>query len=71
MIVSAAGSNAIALEFEDNALVRQLCGAHDEHLARIEKALDVTTLLPACAAAWSCTCRANWARARPRWRAES
>jgi phosphate starvation-inducible PhoH-like protein len=42
--VSAAGSSAIALEFEDNALVRQLCGAHDEHLARVEKQLDVTIL---------------------------
>jgi phosphate starvation-inducible protein PhoH and related proteins len=42
--VSAAGANAIALEFEDNALVRQLCGAHDEHLARVEKQLDVTIL---------------------------
>jgi phosphate starvation-inducible PhoH-like protein len=39
---TAAGANALSLEFEDNALVRLLCGAHDEHLARIEKALDVT-----------------------------
>jgi phosphate starvation-inducible PhoH-like protein len=38
---TAAGANALSLEFEDNALVRLLCGAHDEHLARIEKALDV------------------------------
>ncbi|MCW5771699.1 MAG: PhoH family protein [Rhodospirillaceae bacterium] len=39
---TAAGANALSLEFEDNALVRLLCGAHDEHLARIEKAFDVT-----------------------------
>src|SRR6185436_3379445 len=39
---TAAGANALSLEFEDNALVRLLCGAHDEHLARVEKALDVT-----------------------------
>ena len=38
------GSNALPLEFEDNTLVRLLCGAHDEHLARIEKALDVTII---------------------------
>ena len=38
---TAAGATALSLEFEDNALVRLLCGAHDEHLARIEKALDV------------------------------
>jgi phosphate starvation-inducible PhoH-like protein len=38
----AAGATALSLEFEDNALVRLLCGAHDEHLARVEKALDVT-----------------------------
>ena len=38
---TAAGVAALSLEFEDNALVRLLCGAHDEHLARIEKALDV------------------------------
>jgi phosphate starvation-inducible PhoH-like protein len=41
---TAAGANALSLEFEDNALVRLLCGAHDEHLARIEKALDVTII---------------------------
>lgn len=41
---TAAGANALSLEFEDNALVRVLCGAHDEHLARIEKALDVTII---------------------------
>lgn len=38
------GPNALSLEFEDNALVRLLCGAHDEHLARIEKTLDVTII---------------------------
>jgi len=38
------GANALPLEFEDNALVRLLCGAHDEHLARIEKSLDVTII---------------------------
>jgi len=38
------GPNALPLEFEDNALVRLLCGAHDEHLARIEKTLDVTII---------------------------
>jgi len=38
------GPNALPLEFEDNALVRLLCGAHDEHLARIEKSLDVTII---------------------------
>ncbi|MFO0989932.1 MAG: PhoH family protein [Alphaproteobacteria bacterium] len=38
---NAAATAALSLEFEDNALVRLLCGAHDEHLARIEKALDV------------------------------
>jgi phosphate starvation-inducible PhoH-like protein len=41
---TAAGANALSLEFEDNALVRLLCGAHDEHLARVEKALDVTII---------------------------
>jgi len=38
---TAAGATALSLEFEDNALVRLLCGPHDEHLARIEKALDL------------------------------
>ncbi len=35
---------ALALEFEDNSLMRMLCGAHDENLARIEKAFDVTII---------------------------
>ena len=29
------------MEFDDNLLLSELCGAHDEHLARLEKALDV------------------------------
>ncbi len=41
-LTHAAGATALTLEFEDNNLVRQLCGAHDEHLARVEKALGVT-----------------------------
>jgi phosphate starvation-inducible PhoH-like protein len=44
VLPTGAGANALSLEFEDNALVRLLCGAHDEHLARIEKALDVTII---------------------------
>ncbi|MGH7003494.1 MAG: PhoH family protein, partial [Alphaproteobacteria bacterium] len=44
VLPTTAGATALPLEFEDNALVRLLCGAHDEHLARIEKALDVTII---------------------------
>lgn len=29
------------MEFDDNLLLSELCGAHDEHLARLEKQLDV------------------------------
>jgi phosphate starvation-inducible PhoH-like protein len=38
----ASDGNAVALEFEDNSLVATLCGAHDEHLARVEKAFDIS-----------------------------
>ena len=37
---TAAGATALSLEFEDNALVRLLCGTHDEHLARIDKLVE-------------------------------
>ncbi len=37
-----AGPVALALEFEDNNVLRLLCGTHDENLARIEKAFGVT-----------------------------
>ena len=36
-----AGANDVSLEFEDNALLRQICGPHDTHLAVIEKGLDI------------------------------
>jgi phosphate starvation-inducible PhoH-like protein len=38
----APGAAALVLEFEDNSSVRAMCGPHDEHLARIERAFDVT-----------------------------
>jgi phosphate starvation-inducible PhoH-like protein len=31
----------VYMEFDDNLLLSELCGAHDEHLARLEKHLDV------------------------------
>ena len=39
----APGADAsLRLQFEDNALLQQLFGEHDRHLARIEQSLDVT-----------------------------
>lgn len=35
-------SAPLQMEFQDNALLSQLCGPHDEHLARLEKRLGVT-----------------------------
>jgi phosphate starvation-inducible PhoH-like protein len=35
------GAQPLHLEFDDNRLMGALCGAHDEHLARIEKKLGV------------------------------
>lgn len=37
-----AAASGLTLEFDDNTLFGLLCGAHDEHLARLEKKLDVT-----------------------------
>lgn len=36
------GADALFVEFEDNALLVELCGEHDRNLARIEQKLDVS-----------------------------
>lgn len=39
---AADAATPLQIEFQDNALLGQLCGPHDEHLARLEKRLGVT-----------------------------
>ena len=40
--VNAAKANNIRMEFEDNDILQLLSGEHNQHLAHIEKSLDVT-----------------------------
>ena len=40
-MTSAPAADPIVLEFPDNRLLIDLCGAYDAHLAAIEKALEV------------------------------
>jgi hypothetical protein len=40
--VNAAKANSIRMEFEDNGVLALLSGEHNQHLAHIEKSLDVT-----------------------------
>jgi phosphate starvation-inducible protein PhoH and related proteins len=40
--VNAAKANSIRMEFEDNGILALLSGEHNQHLAHIEKSLDVT-----------------------------
>ena len=40
--MNAAKANNIRMEFEDNDILALLSGEHNQHLAHIEKSLDVT-----------------------------
>ena len=40
--MNAAKANSIRMEFEDNSVLALLSGEHNQHLAHIEKTLDVT-----------------------------
>jgi len=40
--VTRAKASSLRLEFDDNVMVALLSGEHNQHLAHIEKSLDVT-----------------------------